>query len=256
MAGADTRRDIRNRLSSGDTSNGVYHSFGIQEHVVPEGEELDAGTHLRRPGHGNRHHHHVAGGVHVEELAAAVGPERRLASVGRDLPLALVHVGEGANVHLVPSGFVRGVGQPLAVGRERRRRLVGLGAGEQFLRRAVHAGAEGEDVAQLGRAVAADAQQQPVAVPRPGALEEVWRRRGLDQDLLLARSVGGTLAEGAEPVHDVGDGLSVGRPAGPLLGRAVEGEPRQWPGRQFLDPDVVAGVRVEPDGESPAVGGK
>ncbi len=107
----------------------------------------------------------------------------------------------------------------------------------------------------LVAAVAADPEQEPLAVLGPGAVEQV-QPRGVEDHFLLAGSVGGALAQAASAVHDVGDRLPVGRPPRALLGGGVEGEPRERPGRQLLDPDVVAGVGVEPDGEAPSVGGK
>ena len=97
---AVARRAMRNRWSSGEMSNGVEHS-GCQIMSFPNGKDLTLAG-LEGPPGGTASRHHVPVGVHEEEFATAMRPERRLSPVEDTCHFPPSTVGERPDVHLGP----------------------------------------------------------------------------------------------------------------------------------------------------------
>ena len=92
-----------------------------------EGRDRNAGCERRRIAH-VRHHDGTSFGCQKKQLLAVTSPPRHDAAAARDRRfLAVCRKWERTDVNLREAGFIRRVGDPVAIGRELPVRLVELG---------------------------------------------------------------------------------------------------------------------------------
>jgi len=190
----------------------------------------------------------------VEQLPPAVRPHRLRAAVARDLPPAGTDGGPRPHVDLVTPRFVRRVGEPAPVGRERRPGLVEAGIRHQRREGRVLAAGQSDVARGRGR----EAHQVPARVCRrhdlphgPGEADD----RVLGPGPVGHAPVDARAADPAQdprPPLDEVDHPAVRRPRGPHV-VPLEGEPRQRSVVQLLDPDVLGTPGADGQGESRAV---